>query len=388
MRAIFAVAVILVLAGFASAGEEIFLPSGPDLSKDGKTVVFSWHDDLWTVPIAGGTANRLTTHPAKDGSPFYSPAGDQIAFVSDRENGEQIFVMPAAGGTPRQLTFDTNGVTLLGWFPDGLDLLVAMPTDREWRQHWRLGAVSVLGGTAPTLLFDSYAGNGQVSPDGSRILFTQHGMAWWSKGYRGARASQVWTYDLAAKKFTKHLHRETGCRHPSWMPDGKGFVFSDMADGEGNLHNYDLETGKSVALTKFASDTVVSPDVGPGGVIVFRHLFDLYRLAPGGEPERIAITVDGDREQRIRQRRILKSANRADFTKDGLEIAFVAGGDLFVMDTVLKEPVAVTATPTDEKEVWFIEDGKALLFVATKNGQGDLWRAERKDPTKYWWQNE
>ena len=74
MRIAFATVVLVCLAIPALAEEEIFLPSGPDLSPDGKTIVFSWHGDIWTVPLEGGAATQLTTHPANDEAPCFSPS--------------------------------------------------------------------------------------------------------------------------------------------------------------------------------------------------------------------------------------------------------------------------------------------------------------------------
>ena len=80
------VALFFVFATVAPmhAAEDVFLPSQPDLSPDGKTVVFAWRGDLWTASSGGGRARRLTTHSGRDQQPKFSPDGKRIAFVSDR----------------------------------------------------------------------------------------------------------------------------------------------------------------------------------------------------------------------------------------------------------------------------------------------------------------
>src|SRR5262249_36369093 len=124
--------------------------------------------------------------------------------------------------------------------------------------------------------------------------------------------------------------------------------------------------------------------------IVFRHLFDLYRFRPGQTipPEKIAIVHDGDRDHARRERRVLSQATSVAFSQDGLEIAFVAGGDLWVMDTELREPKQITNTVEEERYPVFSPGGDSLLFVSDKGGQCDVWKAERADRTKYWWQND
>lgn len=54
------------------------------ISPDGQHIAFSYKGDIFTVPAAGGTALRLTSGPAYDSAPVWSPQSDRIAFASDR----------------------------------------------------------------------------------------------------------------------------------------------------------------------------------------------------------------------------------------------------------------------------------------------------------------
>src|SRR5262249_54463706 len=105
-------------------------------------------------------------------------------------------------------------------------------------------------------------------------------------------------------------------------------------------------------------------------------------------PKKIEIFHEGDRVAERRERRVLQSASHVAFTGDGLEVAFTAGGDLWVMDTELREPRQVTTTAEDERFPVFAPEGDYLLFVSDAGGKSDLWKAERSDPKKYWWQNQ
>ena len=86
------------------------------LSPTGETLVFRWANELWSVGIEGGTAKRLTNHPAVDSEPKFSPDGKQLAFISNRNGSNQIYVMPAEGGIPEQKTFHSEGYSLGDWF--------------------------------------------------------------------------------------------------------------------------------------------------------------------------------------------------------------------------------------------------------------------------------
>ena len=126
-----------------------------------------------------------------------------------------------------------------------------------------------------------------------------------------------------------------------------------------------------------------------GSTIVFRHLFDFYRLRPGSNaaPTRLEIWNDSDVTRDPVERRTLQTATDVSFSKDGLEIAFIAGGDLWVMDTELREPRQVTSTPDEERDPVFSPKGDAILFVSDLGGQTDLWKAEKADTAKDWWLN-
>lgn len=344
------------------------------------------------MPVAGGLARQLTYHPGRDREPAFSPNGKEIAFVSDRDGNSQVFVMPVDGGVPKQLTFHTSGYRLEGWFPDGQGLLVNATRDHFWSRHSeRFFKLRRSERVADELLFDDYGQNGSLSPDGKRLLFTREGPAWWRKGYHGSQASQIWLYDLDAKSFTKLLGHDSGCLWPLWKPDGKGCYFVGGKSGSFNLWDYDLESKSEKQLTSFEDDSVVFPCVSrDGSTVVFRHLFDLYRWHPGKAepPAKIELWSDGDGVEERIERRTLAQATDVAFSRDGLEIAFIAGGDLWVMDTELREPRQVLATPEEERDPVFSPDGDALLFVSDKDGQRDVWRAERTDDSKYWWHNE
>ncbi|MDE6377229.1 MAG: DPP IV N-terminal domain-containing protein, partial [Duncaniella sp.] len=90
-----------------------------NISPDGSRIAFTYKGDIYTVPAAGGTATRLTTNPAYDTYPVWSPDGSRIAFASDREGGFDVYVMPSTGGEAKRLTFHSTSESPMAFTPDG-----------------------------------------------------------------------------------------------------------------------------------------------------------------------------------------------------------------------------------------------------------------------------
>lgn len=384
---------LLLVAGVcglpAAASDPIRLANNPSLSPDGSRLVFDWCGDVWVVPTTGGEARALTQNPARDAQAKFSPDGAEIAFVSDRDGTPNVYVMPANGGVPKRLTWHTGGYSLEGWTPDGQKLLVRASRDHNWRHAERFFLIGREGRTAEELLFDDYGMQGQLSPDGRKLLFVREGTQWWRKGYYGSQAAQVWQYDLDTKKFSKVCTPDRGANHPMWKPDGRSCYVVSSQSGAFNVHEIDLASGKDRQLTQFPDDSVVQATLSrDGSTMVFRHLFDFYRFQPasGKPPEKIEIVMSGDRATETVERRTVTSAQQVAFAADGLEIAFTAGADLWVMDTELREPKRITATPEEERDPVMSNDGRFIYFVSDMHGETNIWRAERADPAKWWWQ--
>src|SRR5579872_3053346 len=88
----------------------------------GDTIVFVAHDNLWSVPRSGGVASRLTTDPGHDALPRFSPDGKWIAFTGEYQGNRDVYIIPAAGGPVRRLTFTSDVVPAapLRWGPDNM----------------------------------------------------------------------------------------------------------------------------------------------------------------------------------------------------------------------------------------------------------------------------
>ena len=75
---------------------------------NGSEVAFSYAGDIYTVPITGGTARKLTSHKGYEAFARFSPDGQTIAFTGQYDGNTEVYVMPAQGGEPRRITFTAS----------------------------------------------------------------------------------------------------------------------------------------------------------------------------------------------------------------------------------------------------------------------------------------
>jgi len=101
------------------------------------TAVFVSEDDLWTVPVQGGIARRLTANLAETSRPRLSPDGALLAFTSREEDHPEVWCMPAAGGPAQRLTHLGGAITnVVGWSPDGR--IAAVSTAEQPFRRWAM----------------------------------------------------------------------------------------------------------------------------------------------------------------------------------------------------------------------------------------------------------
>lgn len=375
------------------------LPQDPSLSPDGRAAVFAWQGDIWSVPSTGGDATRITSHLADDAQPKVSPDGKSVAFVSRRTGTEQVFITPIQGGTPRQVTFDAHDKTLVGFTSDGAAVLVIEEQDLSPHpvENRRLFKVPLTERKAPERLFDASLDGAALSPDGTKVLFTRGRAPWWRKGYESSAASQLWVADLSAQPVTyKRLSADLphfqnlSERWPMWSPNGKGYYFVSELGGVNEVYYRNLDGSGLRRVTQVSrekgDDGVVFPALSSDGkTLLFRRRFDLMTAnTTDGKVRSLVLNATGDEIAAPLEPRTDKAASNVAFTKDGKQMAFVAGDDVWVMDTILKEPVRVTHNAAREDSLAFSPDGKRLYFVSEAGGESDLYVVDCPREDRAW----
>src|ERR1044071_3633879 len=157
---------ILIAPALVCAQDNPLLMRTPTLNKT--HIVFSYAGDLWSVARDGGEASRLTTGVGREFNPLFSPDGQWIAFTGEYDGNVDVYVMPAAGGVPRRLTWHPGGDQLAGWTPDGKSVLFVSSRSAETGRTAQLFTMPI-DGVYPTAVPLPMAYEGSYSPDGARF---------------------------------------------------------------------------------------------------------------------------------------------------------------------------------------------------------------------------
>jgi tricorn protease len=366
----------------ASAAAQTKLLRFPDIH--GETVVFVYAGDLWVAPVGGGTATRLTAHPGLELFPKFSSDGQWIAFTGQYDGDEQVYVIPAAGGVPKRLTYYPARGPLAprwgydnqvyGWTNDGQSVLF-----RSLREGWdltdsRLYTVP-MDGALPTALPMPVSGAGEFSPDGSQVVYSfpfRDFRTW--KRHEGGWAQNIYVFDLATNEARQVTDHPRADRDPMWI--GGLVYFNSDRDGTLNLFSYDPAAGDTQQLTRSTTWDVRWPSSDGEGRIVYEFGGELVVLdvrSGGLQPISIRVPDDG---LSMRPSRISAARNVEDFelSPKGERALFVARGDVFTAP-IEKGPTRnlTKSSAAHDKHARWSPDGSKIAFVSDMDGEEEIY---------------
>ena len=239
-----------------------------DVSPDGSRIVFDLLGDLYWMPISGADGSegnrprKLTAGVAWDMQPRFSPNGKSIAFTSDRTGkskraGDNIWIIDADGGNPRQVSNETfrliNGPA---WAPDG-DYIVARKhfTSRRslgagemWLFHRAAADAQAMDGVQLTKRpNDQKDVNEPVfSPDGKYLYYSQDATPGNTFEYDKDSNKQIYVIkrlDLESGDIETYISGPGGACRPTPSPDGKQIAFVRRVGANTGLHLFDVTSG-------------------------------------------------------------------------------------------------------------------------------------------------
>ncbi|MEI9985824.1 MAG: S41 family peptidase [Aliidongia sp.] len=380
-----------LVAAPALAADDAALPRFPTLHGD--KIVFEAHGNLWSVPRTGGEAARLTTEPGFELMPRFSPDGKWIAFTGEYAGNRDVYVIPAAGGEAKRLTFhsDVTPDAPLRWGPDNMVVTwtpdssgIVFLSRREAWNSWfgKLFTVPVAGGPAEELPLDR-GGLLSYSPDGKQIAYNRifRNFRTW-KRYDGGLAQDIEIYDFASKALTRVTDWTGTETAPMWY--GKTIYFlsdHDEARRE-NIWAYDTETKQFREVTHFTDYDADFPSLGDNG-ITFQQGGNLYVLdLPTEQLHKLDLHVPDDgmhtRPRFVDAKDFIRDTDAADQTDfalspNGKRVLLTARGDIFSLPVEHGNTRDLTETSNaDEDHPAWSPDGKTVAYTTDVNGEQQI----------------
>lgn len=369
-----------------------------DVSPDGATLAFDLLGQIYVMPIAGGAATRLTSGHSWNMHPRFSPDGARVAFTSDRDGGDNLWVMNKDGTGAHAVTHETfRLLSQPEWTPDG-----------RWifgRKH-HTGTRSL--GTAEIVAYDpSGTGSGvawtalghleadvnepAISPDGRYLYTSEAGPFQYNRNIYGGIYSVV-RYDLETGEALDVAGGPGGAIRPAVSPDGRSLGYLRRTlDGQRDVWVVrDLNTGRErevyVGLDRDQQETWSIHGTYPtwswlpdGSGAVFYADGGLLRVSTAGEASRIPFSAQVERfvEDAVRQpheaspaspmAKVIRWPRRS---PDGSRWLFQAVGGLWTQAEG-SAPVALATDGMAYAPAWS-PDGRQVAYVTWDEAKGGM----------------
>src|SRR5271157_5032195 len=213
--------------------------------------------DLQTFSIEKLYMTRLV------GGTTWSPDGKQVAFISNLSGRNNLWLVPASGGWPTQLTISDQRQAQPAWSPDGT--WIAYISDHDGDEQWDVFLVSPKTGDVVNLTVSPESGDEEPtwSPDGRQLAYI-------TKPKTGS-SFEIELMDVATRHvrhLTPHTPKELSNSHPIFSRDGKFLVYtqSHATGNDSNIFVLDLASGQSANLTPHQGEhNYEAADISPDG---------------------------------------------------------------------------------------------------------------------------
>lgn len=370
-----------------------------DVSPDGQTIVFDLLGNLYTMPIGGGKATRITGGMAYDAQPRFSPDGKSIVFVSDRSGGDNVWTMRLDFTDTTQVTQGNSSLYVSPeWTPDGQFIVASHAAGPlggaaklEMYRVGRHAALPIIRGPQPFKTLGA-----AFSPDGRYVWYAGRFGDWQYNAL--FPQAQLYRYDRQEGTSTVMTSRYGSGFRPAISPDGKQLVYGTREGSQTGLRIRDLNTGDEKWLAypvqRDELESRAPLDILPGysfmpdsKAIVVSYGGEFWRVPIDGAaavkipfeapvkrdigPEvKFSYRVDTGATVNARQIRNPVAS------PDGKWLAFTAFDRLYLKEMPAGTPRRVTSADVGEYHPVWSPDGKSLAFVSWDDtAGGHIWKA-------------
>ncbi len=373
------------------------------VSPDGKTVLFDLLGDLYTVPIGGGGAQRITSGLAFDSQPVYSPDGKLIAFTSDRDGSDNLWIANADGSDPKQLSKDKDGDFISpSWTPDGEYLLVSrnqagLGTHEIWMYniHGGSGVQVTKAQTQPNTPPQQRLNflGAIASPDGKYFYYARRTGSF---SYNATFPMwQIVRRDRTSGDEDVITSAPGSAFRPVLSPDGKQLVYATRFDTESGLRIRDLASGEDrwlkYPVQRDDQESRATRDVLPGYsftpdgkdlVVFYGGKINRVQIATGEAavvPFKAQVSLDLGPELRFATKidegpvhaRLIQAPVQS---PDAKRLVFSSLTHLYGLDIPGGKPTRLTSDSAREYQPAWSPDGQWIAYVTWSEQGGHIWK--------------
>ena len=371
-----------------------------DVSPDGQTIVFDLLGDIYSIPISGGKAKRITKGMAFDSHPKYSPNGESIVYVSDKSGGNNVWIRDLNSNDSIQITKEKDNQTAFAdWSKDGDYLIVS-----KGRRNLKLHMYHKDGGNGVKLI-DKPSSLKIVQPEvgiNDRYIWYANRTNSWQYN-AGLPQYQISKYDRETGDIKRETSRFGSAFTPTLSPDGKSLVYGTRYEDKTALRIRNLETGyeKWLAFPVQKDDQESQATMGVLPNMAFTPDSKNLILSYGGKINKIDINegksyeipfqinetievgpeLKFDYEISDEKSMIVNQIRNPSVSPDNKKITFTALNKLYVMDLDSNQITRLTSFEDETIEAMpnWGPDGKEIVFVTWNDNIGGSLYKVRSD---------
>ena len=343
-------------------------------------IAFAYGGDIWATDLDNQKVLRLTSTPAVESNPQFSPDGKWIAFNSNRSGNQAIYIVSVEGGSPKRLTWHPGSASVCGWSSDGKFVLYTTSRDNAPTGFARLWTVSMEGGPS-SMLTNQWAADGSFSADGKQIVIDriQRWDVEW-RHYRGGQNTPLVILNLTDQTERLLPNESTIDIQPLWL--GNIIYFLSDRDHTSNIWSYAPASGELKQVTHFKGSDIKWLG-GFGNRLAFERdgYLNLLELS-SNESSQLSITINADFPwAETKWVDVTKSISSVSLSPTGKRVIMEARGDIFTIPAENGDARNITQSsgvadhapvwsPKGNELAWFSDvDGKGYaLLIASQDG--------------------